>query len=371
MYRVILVEDELFVLNYMKKMLMEFRDLIVVAAYSSPEEVLVSFDSLKVDAAFLDIEMPRMNGIELARKLTDKNHDLLIVFTTAHSKYAIDAFGVEAIDYLLKPINSEDISRVIKRLNKIKPKLSQMEIKEQENLESEFITAYKIRCFGRFEIRNGANQILKWPTKKAEEVFAYFLIHQGDYINKWELLDKFWPEMEEERGLHNLYNTIYRVKLVIKTLPFLLNIEKINEGYVLKADEVLTDIDILKLIDVKENIFSEYSILKIKAFCLTYDTPLFGTRDYSWSVSLQENVARIYKRVCKRVINYYRDNNDFEQAEEILRHYVKHHTENEDIMLWWLSLLESWKGYEDKIAEYIAWFNIKLSEMDLPALSND
>jgi two-component SAPR family response regulator len=364
-YHVILVEDETFVLTYMVKMLKGFLELSVEAAFSSPEEVLDSFDTLNVDVAFLDIEMPRMNGLELARKLTEKKHDLQIIFTTAYSKYAVDAFGVEAIDYLLKPINTDDILRVIKRLNKNKPKPAKIE-EENAVYKEELIKPCKIRCFGRFEIKDETNQIIKWPTKKAEEVFAYFLMHQGSYINKWELLDKFWPDMEEERGFHNLYNTIYRIKQVIKSLPASPAIEKINDGYVLKAEELYTDIDNLKIIDEKG--FSEDFLADIRALCLSYNTPLFGTRDFIWSVALQENVSRIYKRVCKKLIYYYRNKNEFEQAEEILRHFVKQHPESEDMMFWWFDLLKDWCGKEDKISEYKTWFNLKLSEMELPLL---
>ncbi|WP_331487709.1 response regulator [Anaerocolumna sp. AGMB13025] len=364
MYHVILVEDEKFVLNYMVKMLKSFPEFIVEAAFSSPEEVLDSFDTLNAEVAFLDIEMPRMNGLELARKLTEKNHDLQIIFTTAYSKYAVDAFGVEAIDYLLKPINSEDILRVIKRLNKKNPEFVKA-VGENSDKE-ELIKPYNIRCFGRFEIKDELDQIIKWPTKKAEEVFAYFLMHQGSYINKWELLDKFWPDMEEERGFHNLYNTIYRIKQVIRSLPASPGIEKINDGYVLKAEGLYSDIDNLKFVDEKD--LSEGSLSGIRALCLSYNTPLFGTRDFIWSVALQENIARIYKRVCKKVIYFYRNKDDFEQAEEILRHFVKQHPESEDMMIWWFELLRNWCGREDKISEYKTWFNLKLSEMELPLL---
>lgn len=371
MYRVILVEDEKFALNYMIKMLKGFKELTVVAAFSSPEEVLYSIDKLKADVAFLDIEMPRMNGIELARKLMEKQHKLQIVFTTAYSKYAVDAFGVEAMDYLLKPVNYQDIMRVIKRLNKTKTDYSKKQnSSEPSALETESLKSCQIRCFGCFEIKDTKNQFIKWPTKKAEEVFAYFLMHQGSYINKWELMDKFWPDMEEERGLHNLYNTIYRVKQVLKKLTASANIEKINDGYVLKSEGFATDLDALKCMDDPEFVFSEKNFAEVKSICLSYKTPLFGTRDYIWSVSLQENISRIFKRVCKRVINRLKEQDDFEQADEIIRHYVKQHPENEDMMLWWLGILKDWSGRQEKTAEYLTWFNEKLSEMELPLLED-
>lgn len=370
MYRVILVEDELFALNYMVKMLKEFKELTIVAAFSSPEEVLYSIDSLKADVAFLDIEMPQMNGIELARRLAEKQNNLQIVFTTAYSKYAVDAFGVEAMDYLLKPVNKEDIMRVIKRLNKMKPEYPIQKSIRSAILKTESVKTCQIRCFGCFEIKNEENQIIKWPTKKAEEVFAYFLIHRGSYINKWELMDKFWPDMEEERGLHNLYNTIYRIKQVLKKLTASANIEKINDGYVLKSEGISTDLDTLKSMDNVEFVFSEKNLAEVKSICLSYQTPLFGTRDYIWSVSLQENIGRIYKRVCKRVIIRFKDRDDFEAADEIIRHYVKQHPENEDMMLWWLDILKDWKGRQEKSGEYKTWFNEKLFEMELPLLED-
>ena len=370
MYRVILVEDEIFALNYMVRMLKGFKELTVVAVFSSPEEVLYSIDSLKADVAFLDIEMPRMNGIELARRLMEKRHNLQIVFTTAYSKYAVEAFGVEALDYLLKPVNYQDILRVIKRLNKTKKEYPKQNSSEPAALKTESVKPCQVRCFGCFEIKDAKNQIIKWPTKKAEEVFAYFLIHQGSYINKWELLDKFWPDMEEERGLHNLYNTIYRIKQVLKKLTASANIEKINDGYVLKSEGFATDLDTLKSMDDQEFVFSEKNLAEVKSICLSYKTPLFGTRDYIWSVSLQENIGRIYKRVCKRVINQFKEREDFEQADEIIRHYVKQHPENEDMMLWWLGILKDWNGRQEKTAEYKTWFNKKLSEMELPLLED-
>ena len=68
------------------------------------------------DIVFLDIQMPGMSGLELARLLTDSSKPPLIVFVTAHSDFAVEAFAVEAIDYILKPFDEADIARVMKRI---------------------------------------------------------------------------------------------------------------------------------------------------------------------------------------------------------------------------------------------------------------
>jgi two-component system LytT family response regulator len=205
MFRVMIVEDEVHILNYMKKKLSEYEIFKVEATFSSPEEALSSFEAIQPDVVFLDIEMPRINGIDLARRLLDKKYDLQIVFTTAYGQYALEAFEVEAIDYLMKPIVSDDILRVIKRLEKvidIKSSHKSMEDKVGEYKEGDNNkkVAESICCFGSFQLIDRNGQLIKWPTRKAEELFAYFLINQRKYISKWELLELFWDDMDEERG---------------------------------------------------------------------------------------------------------------------------------------------------------------------------
>lgn len=73
---------------------------------------------MKVDVVFLDIEMPGLNGIELAEKITEMNPNSSIVFVTAFDHFAIKAFELNSLDYLLKPIQFERIQSTTKRLKK-------------------------------------------------------------------------------------------------------------------------------------------------------------------------------------------------------------------------------------------------------------
>lgn len=359
MFSVMIVEDEVHILKYMQKKLSAFGDFHVKGAFSIPEEALAAFDGIQPDVVFLDIEMPRVNGIELARRLLDKKHDLHIVFTTAYGQYAVNAFEVEAIDYLMKPIADEDIVRVIKRLNKaIKGKQPQ-----KAGGVRDFLVP--VRCFGRFDVRDHQQQMVRWPTKKAEELFAYFLVHQGRYVSKWELLELFWADMAEERGLHNLYNTIYRIKQVLKKLSATTTIKKVNDGYILESKEVLSDLGQLLLIE-KENDTIPLPMEEIAVLFFSYTTPLFGMRDYIWSFSIQEYVAGLYRKLCGRLLRYYREQDQFQQAEEVVRHYISQYVEDEKMMAEWLEILRNWRGHEKKVIEYRSWFNEKLREAELP-----
>lgn len=92
--------------------------VLVTGLADSPEKGITLIDTLKPDLVFLDIAMPRMNGFEMLQYLHFKEFD--IVFTTAFDAYAIKAFKVNAIDYLLKPIEPEEL---IKAVDKAKSKL--------------------------------------------------------------------------------------------------------------------------------------------------------------------------------------------------------------------------------------------------------
>ena len=86
---------------------------IVTEEFSQGEELLRSFRSCPYDIVFLDIEMPKMDGITLARKLRELSDEVCIVFLTGHVEYAIQGYEVNALRYLTKPANEEKVREVI------------------------------------------------------------------------------------------------------------------------------------------------------------------------------------------------------------------------------------------------------------------
>lgn len=368
LFKVMLVEDEVHILKYMKKKLGEFDQFEVCGAFSSPEEALPAFEILQPQVVFLDIEMPRINGIELAKRLLEKKDDLFIIFTTAYGQYAVDAFDVEAVDYLLKPIGDEDIQRVIKRLQKAAERslVHQNEIgKVAEGKKDKKVS---VRCFGNFEVRDREQQLINWPTRKTEELFAYFLTRQGKYVSKWEIIEIFWPEMEEDKSLHNLYNNIYRMKQILKKLPMEPVIKKINEGYILEAEDRFSDLNrFMGLMERREADINDFLEDATDLF-FSYRIPLFGTKAYFWCIPIQEYTARYFRRLCEQLLECYRKRNQFQQADEVLRYYIGQHIEDEEIMLKWLNMLSAWQGQERRMEEYKVWFNRELKKADLPGL---
>jgi two-component system LytT family response regulator/two-component system response regulator LytT len=91
-------------------------DVHVVGEARSAREALELARELTPDVVFLDVEMPGLSGVEAAPLVRERTDPPAVVFVTAHERYAVDAFAVEAFDYLLKPVDPDRLARVVERL---------------------------------------------------------------------------------------------------------------------------------------------------------------------------------------------------------------------------------------------------------------
>ena len=111
MIRCIVIDDEQIARDGLLEFIKEFEFLECVGDYANPFQAMDLIKNKEVDLIFLDIEMPRIKGIQFAEMIN--NSSTLIVFTTAHAEYALEGYKVNAIDYLLKPIFQEDFTKAV------------------------------------------------------------------------------------------------------------------------------------------------------------------------------------------------------------------------------------------------------------------
>src|SRR5688572_20170029 len=115
--RVYLVDDESLALKRLTALLRETRRVEIVGSTVHPAEAVQFLSDHAVDAVFLDIQMPGMTGFELLRKLPKEP---AVVFTTAFDRFALDAFEVNSIDYLVKPIELERLEKALTKLERLR-----------------------------------------------------------------------------------------------------------------------------------------------------------------------------------------------------------------------------------------------------------
>lgn len=137
--KAVIIDDSPQARKLLRLMLQEFAaDINIVAEAENGNLGISAIKTYQPDVAFLDIDMPEKSGIELAEELIEKNIQCRIIFTTAFNQYAINAFRLSAIDYLLKPINEQQLLESIEKVREqIQLKTAQNQLKAlSQNLNS-------------------------------------------------------------------------------------------------------------------------------------------------------------------------------------------------------------------------------------------
>ncbi len=114
--RAYLVDDEPLALQRLRRLLLETGRVELAGSTTVPEEAVAALAADPPDVCFLDIQMPRLNGFEILARLSKQP---VVVFTTAYDQYALQAFGVNSVDYLLKPIEPEALDRALTKVERL------------------------------------------------------------------------------------------------------------------------------------------------------------------------------------------------------------------------------------------------------------
>lgn len=126
--RAYLVDDEPLALKRLRRLLSQTGKVEVVGASTDPTEALVFLRDEQVDLLFLDIQMPGLNGFEL---LANVSVQPIVIFTTAHDRYALEAFDVNSVAYLLKPIDAAQLDRALKKVQTLRDAGRSMELRTE------------------------------------------------------------------------------------------------------------------------------------------------------------------------------------------------------------------------------------------------
>lgn len=114
-YKAIIIDDEHLAITELELMLKAFPEINIIHSVEKAQDGLKKVNELKPDVIFLDINMPGMSGFELLENLDEVPQ---VIFVTAYDEYAIKAFEINALDYILKPVNPDRLSEAIQRMEK-------------------------------------------------------------------------------------------------------------------------------------------------------------------------------------------------------------------------------------------------------------
>lgn len=129
--KTIIIDDEIDCVKLLSLELKKFPQVILKATYTDPLIALEEIELIQPDLLFLDIEMPVMSGFELIEKI--KHLNINIVFVTAYNQFAIKAFRFNALDYLLKPVEPEELKVTIAKAEEfMKPTMAQLDAMQKQ-----------------------------------------------------------------------------------------------------------------------------------------------------------------------------------------------------------------------------------------------
>ncbi len=235
--KAVIVDDELLAVQYLTKVLADIGKTELIGSYTSSLVARDEIVNLRPDIVFLDIEMPKMNGLELASYLRKELPYVKIIFITSYEEYALEAIEIGHIDYILKPFEPALLKEKLNKLPNI--------VKEETAKGLPMICLFGKLNFVYYKEDNGLIEISagKWRTKIARELFTYLLSNRGKFIRKDLLVDMFWPRSSMKEGYNNLYATIHHIRNYLKDIDFPIIIENEDDSYRLHLNGVRIDVD--------------------------------------------------------------------------------------------------------------------------------
>lgn len=310
MITAVLVDDMRPALRELEFLLKKYPEISITGMYTDPLTAIEKIGEQKPQVVFLDINMPQLRGIDAASRILDSSPDTDIVFVTAYDQYAVEAFEVHAMDYLLKPVSPDRLKKTAERLMKRKPLVPESNKRKLQ-----------IKCLGRFQVAWEDREPIKWRAEKTRELFAFLLHNQGRDISKEELLDKLWAEDEPEKAIRQLYNGIYHIRKALEQYGIDRSLISIDSSYNLKLGSVFYDVRRLYELEKSSPADSLETLEEMEAL---YAGDYLQGEDYPWAFFARESLEKLYQQCLIRLSEQYIGKKQYVKAENtLIKAYLK------------------------------------------------
>lgn len=348
MKRAIIVDDEQAAITKLEKMLAEAGGIEISGTFSDPAAVPGFVKDNPVDIAFLDIEMPRLGGIELADRLIDIQSGIHIVFVTAYSEYAVEAFRCHALDYLLKPVNKQRLEMSLSRLA------------EPDAPVSATPRHVRVNCFGRLNVTIDGEP-LKFRTAKAEELFAYLIDNNGQPVHRNHIMDAFWSDSDGDRALILFNTTLHYLKKAFLTCGVRLNVIHQRGSYALDMTGLACDAVSFAGQSARLKTVTAQNAEQCEQTAALYIGAYLGENDYDWAHQKAMKFCARYAHLIHGLATFHADAGHEQKALELLTAAIAYAPLDKNVNYLLLSMLKRrgdtvalqsyYKLYRDRLAE--------------------
>ncbi|WP_431027632.1 response regulator [Lysinibacillus sp. LZ02] len=279
---VILIDDEKLALDILGIMLNEIAELpiYIKGMFVNVKDAFDLLKTEKIDVAFLDMEMADMHGLQVAKQLQKYAPNIQIIFVTAHAHFAVEAFNVEAIDYLLKPVNKKRLVKALRRAN-------QLIVLGKDSLSQKTKFKMYARTLGRFQLLDVNGQTVNWRTRKVRELFLYLWFHQQRPVSNAVLTEELWPNIEHEKASVNLHTAIYQLRKLFKQNGVNNPIQLVNNHYQFDIEISSDYAELMSLLE--QSVHEEQDIQQILNL---YNGDFLEEEEYHWAIQMRAYIKQ-------------------------------------------------------------------------------
>ena len=194
--KIICVDDEYLALQDVLVQCRSLPEVEQADGFSSGEQTLDWLAGHDADIALLDIDMPGMDGIELAIRIREMKPETAVIFLTAYSEYAVQAFSLHASGYLLKPVDPEKLAEEFSHVRSSGVRT------EKARIEA--------RTFGGFDLFVDGKQVT-FRKAKCKELLAFLIDRQGSTVTRAEAFSALWEDRIYDRPMQKQLDTVIRL----------------------------------------------------------------------------------------------------------------------------------------------------------------
>ncbi len=269
-----MVDDEWYSLTEICDLAEKTGFMSVTGRYQCAEAALRELETTRPQAAFIDIELPETDGLTLAEKMLEKDPEIKIVFITGWNQYAVAAFELNALDYIMKPVNPARFLKMTRRLNRriaAHPKVPAPKL--------------KIRCYGEFQVLIDGEPVI-WQRIKAEELFAFLLTRHDSFIHKDVILENLWPNYERSKSLPILQTSVCKIRNLFSSCQDAVHLNYAGNRYALFLTNA--DCDLLEV----EAAWQNGTLINLKNACATFQKGFLPSGGYLWSAGYEESARQ-------------------------------------------------------------------------------
>lgn len=309
--RIVLLDDESLALKYLEHQLQQIAKVEVVGAYTDPHAFMTYMTREAKegpDVVFLDIHLPEVSGVELAEQLLQVRPGMNIVFVTAYDDYAIKAFELNALDYVMKPVSAERLRKTLERIQE-----RNQELRPGTNASGETV---RMQLFQQVLIESGPNQWtpLRWRTSRAQELFLYLLQYRTQPVRKSVLVELLWPDYEPDRAYAQLYTAVYHIRKTLEPFGECFTIVNATDSYILHIEHVTLDVEEWEQRTQQLDAVTGETIGAYERIMPMYKGEYLQEYEYWWAESERHRLKMLWIRTSIKMAEWYAENGQQEKA---------------------------------------------------------